>query len=85
MLTHLQPNEAQSPAIDEPLETPQTFAKLVRVTPQTVRNWIRDDVIQCVICTGKIMRFRRSDALAALAGQPKPAWSKTEAVAGRAR
>jgi hypothetical protein len=31
------------------------------------------------------MRFRRSDALAALAGQPKPAWSKTEAVAGRAR
>lgn len=73
--------------LNEPLETPQTFANLVRVTPQCVRNWIRDGVIPTVICCGKIMRFRRADALAALAGQPKPAWCKTrtEAVARIAR
>jgi predicted site-specific integrase-resolvase len=54
-----------------PLDSPQTFAKAIRVTPQSVRNWIHAGIIPCVVNCGKIMRFDRRAALAALAGNER--------------
>jgi len=57
----------------QPLETkldcPISFAKYANVTAQTVRNWIRRGKIPTVISAGKIVRFERSAAIAALQGE----------------
>jgi len=52
-----------------PLESPQSFALFTNVTPQTVRNWLRRGVIKPTISNGKIIRFERAAALAALQGE----------------
>jgi hypothetical protein len=58
--------------IDE-LDTPATFARVVKTTPQTVNTWHRKGIIPARVCIGRVIRFDRREALAALA-----AFSKTE-------
>ena len=53
-----------SPA--QPLDSPATFSKFVGVTPQCVRNWCRDEIIPLKVRVGRIIRFDRAEALAAL-------------------
>ncbi len=55
--------------IEESLDllTPRQLAREVRVTPQTVSNWHRAGIIPARIAVGRIIRFDRSEALAALA------------------
>ena len=48
------------------LESPQSFAKFLRVSGQAVRNWVKDGTIPCVIHTGRIIRFERAAAIEAL-------------------
>ena len=54
------------------LDTPASFARFANVTSQCVRNWCRDGLIPLTLCCGRIIRFRREDALAALRARPKP-------------
>jgi predicted site-specific integrase-resolvase len=48
------------------LETPASFARFLRVTPQAVRNWIHAGKIPTVVNAGRIVRFERAAALEAL-------------------
>ena len=50
----------------QPLDSPATFARFVGVTPQCVRNWCRAGIIPLKIKAGRIVRFERETALAAL-------------------
>ncbi len=61
----------QKQADDAALDTPATIARLVRTTPQTVRNWHRDKIIPAVFAVGRIIRFDRREVLAALASHSK--------------
>jgi len=64
-------SNATAPAqtLETKLDCPQSFAKFANVTGQTVRNWIRRGIIPTTIHAGKIIRFERSAALAALQGE----------------
>jgi predicted site-specific integrase-resolvase len=53
----------------QPLDSPATFARFAGVTPQCVRNWCHAGIIPLKINAGRIMRFERADALAALEGE----------------
>lgn len=57
---------AQSPENDE-LDTPASLARVVKTTPQTVNTWHRQGILPAKICIGRIVRFDRREALAALA------------------
>jgi len=59
---------ATAPAhtLDTKLDSPVSFAGIVNVTPQTVRNWLRRGIIKPTISNGKIIRFDRAEAIAAL-------------------
>jgi hypothetical protein len=48
------------------LDSPATFARFVGVTPQCVRNWCNDGIIPLRIRAGRVIRFERESALAAL-------------------
>jgi predicted site-specific integrase-resolvase len=60
---------APAHTLDIKLDSPVSFAGLVNVTPQTVRNWIRRGIIPTVISAGKIVRFERAAAIEALRGR----------------
>jgi len=60
----------QAPQTDI-IDTPQTFGKTYKFSPQCVRNYCHSGRIPTVICSGKIIRFYRHEALAALAGKGK--------------
>jgi len=60
---------APAQPLEMPLECPVSFSKLTNVTPQTVRNWLKRGIIKPVIQCGKIVRFERAAALAALQGE----------------
>lgn len=49
------------------LDTPATLAKLLNTTPQTILNWFHAGYIPARIAVGRLIRFDRQDALAALA------------------
>ena len=51
------------------LDSPATFARFVGVTPQCVRNWCNDGVIPLRIRAGRVIRFEREAALAALSNR----------------
>lgn len=57
----------------EILETPQSLAKILRTTPQTVNAWHRKGILPARISIGRVIRFDRDEALKALAARcPKP-------------
>lgn len=60
---------APAQPLENKLDCPISFAKYANVTGQTVRNWIRRGIIPTVIHAGKIVRFDRAAALAALNGK----------------
>ena len=64
----------------EELDTPATLAKACRTTPQTINAWHRAGILPARISIGRVIRFDRREALAALAAQ-----SNREAVLGAAR
>jgi hypothetical protein len=66
------PNKA-NPA--QPLDNPATFASFVGVSPQCVRNWCKAGIIPLTIKAGRIVRFERAAAIAAL--------NSSEAAAGQ--
>lgn len=53
-----------APPID--LLTPRQLAEELRTTPQTILNWHRAGTIPAKIHVGRIIRFDRDEALAAL-------------------
>ena len=69
---------AQSLETTEALETPRTLAAILRTTPQSVNAWHRRGILPARIAIGRVIRFDRNEALAALA-----AHSKRETEAGR--
>lgn len=58
---------ATAPADLLELLTPSQLAREIRTTPQTVNNWHRAGIIPARIAVGRIVRFDRREALAALA------------------
>jgi hypothetical protein len=64
----MQAATAPAHTLETQLDSPQSFSKLVNVTPQTVRNWLRRGVIKPTISNGRIVRFERQAAIAALSG-----------------
>ena len=58
------PTPAQSLEITD---TPQTLARAIRTTPQTIGNWHRAGIIPAVVAVGRIIRFNRAAVLEALA------------------
>ncbi len=70
----IKPNQV-NPA--QTLDNPASFAKFTNVSAQCVRNWCRDGRIPLVLKAGRIVRFERAAALAAL--------NSLEAVAGQAK
>jgi len=65
----MQRQTAPAQTLETQLDCPISFAKFANVSGQTVRNWIRRGKIPCVIRAGKIVRFERAAALAALQGE----------------
>jgi len=65
----MQSAPAPTQSLETKLDCPQSFAKFANVTGQTVRNWIRRGKIPTVIRAGKVVRFDRAAAIAALAGR----------------
>lgn len=59
-ITPHQVNPAQT------LDSPATFALHTGVTPQCVRNWCNNGTIPLRIRAGRVIRFEREAALAAL-------------------
>lgn len=57
----------------EPIEllTPRQFAGIVHTTPATVLNWHRAGIVPARIAVGRIIRFDRTEALAALESRTK--------------
>lgn len=51
----------------EELDTPRTLARVVKTTPQTINTWHRKGILPAKICIGRVIRFDRREALAALA------------------
>ena len=51
---------------DTIIDSPSSFASLVKTTSQSVRNWVNDGRIPTIIRTEKVIRFYRHEALAAL-------------------
>lgn len=57
-----------APALEnEELDTPTTLARVVKTTPQTINNWHRQGILPAKIAIGRVIRFDRREALAALA------------------
>jgi hypothetical protein len=53
----------------EILETPQSLARKIRTTPQTINNWHRSGIIPSRIAVGRVIRFDLAEVLAALSAQ----------------
>ena len=53
------------------LLTPEEAAAIVRVSPKTIREWLRKGELKG-IKTGKLWRIKESDLRALLSGAPKP-------------
>lgn len=51
----------------EELDTPATLARAIKTTPQTVNTWHRRGILPAKISIGRVIRFDRREALAALA------------------
>jgi hypothetical protein len=67
MQTALPNRKTVNPA--QTLESPATFARYVGVTSQCVRNWCNDGTIPLRIRAGRVIRFEREAALAALSSK----------------
>ena len=63
MQTQPQPPEMAETQLD----TPRDLARVLKTTPQTVNTWHRRGIITAKICIGRVIRFDRAEALAALA------------------
>jgi excisionase family DNA binding protein len=48
------------------LDTPASLAELLNTTPQTILNWFHAGHIPAKIAVGRLIRFDRQEALAAL-------------------
>lgn len=53
--------------LETSLDTPRDLARVLKTTPQTVNTWHRRGIITAKICIGRVIRFDRAEALAALA------------------
>ena len=60
---HITPNQV-NPA--QPLDNPASFAIFTGVSAQCVRNWCKAGRIPLTLKAGRIVRFERAAALAAL-------------------
>lgn len=49
------------------LDSPKSLAAFINTTPQTVRNLFHAGIIPARIAVGKVIRFDREEAMAALA------------------
>jgi hypothetical protein len=49
------------------LDTPATLARVLRTTPQTINTWHRTGILPAKVCIGRVVRFDRREAMAALA------------------
>jgi hypothetical protein len=58
-------------ATAEQLDTPRSFARVINSTPQTVLNWHHAGILPAKIAVGRIIRFDRAEAIAALAAHGK--------------
>jgi hypothetical protein len=52
-------------------DTPQTLAQALKTTPQTINAWHRSGIIPSVFACGRVIRFNRSQVIAALAAKSK--------------
>ena len=66
-----QTEPAQPLETAEALETPRTLAAILRTTPQSVNAWHRKGILPARIAIGRVIRFDRNEALAALAEHSK--------------
>lgn len=53
-------------AVAAELDTPLDLARALQCTPQTVNTWHRKGIIPAKIAVGRIIRFDRSEVIAAL-------------------
>lgn len=53
------------------LDTPRDLARVIKATPQTVLNLFHGGIIPARIAVGRIIRFDREEALAALAAHSR--------------
>lgn len=53
------------------LDTPRDLARIIKTTPQTVLNLFHDGIIPARVAVGRVIRFDRAEALAALAKHSK--------------
>jgi len=50
-------------------DTPQTLARALKTTPQTIGNWHRKGIIPSVFHCGRIIRFNRDQVIQSLKQQ----------------
>jgi hypothetical protein len=63
----MQPKIAAPTAqLQDMIDTPTSFACFYKTTSQSVRNWVNDGRIPVNFRTEKVIRFWRSEAIAAL-------------------
>ncbi len=57
----------------QPLDllTPPQLARELKTTPQTIGVWHRKGIIPAAVACGRVIRFNRSEVLAALAANSK--------------
>jgi excisionase family DNA binding protein len=52
---------------EEQLDTPRELAAALKVTPPTILDWLRREIIPAEIAVGRVYRFNRAKVRAALA------------------
>lgn len=61
---------APAPTLEnDELDTPASLARVLRTTPQTINSWHRQGILPAKFAVGRIVRFDRREALAALAAR----------------